>query len=86
MSIVVRGLPVLVEVGDDSRPVAFWWQHRRHAIDEYICLWDDAYTSTAHWLVQVRGEPPVSLVNDRAASEWLVEWIESWPSMPHLSS
>jgi hypothetical protein len=29
-----------------------------------------------HWLVEVAGEEPVSLIYDRAAGEWVLEGIE----------
>lgn len=77
MSIVLRGLPVLVEAGEDSQPAAFWWQNRRHVIEDTICVWDDSCDSAAHWLVQADGGRPVSLIHDRAASEWLMEWIQA---------
>jgi hypothetical protein len=77
MSIILRGLPVLVEAGEDSRPVAFWWQNRRHVVDEVICVWDDNCDTTAHWLVLVQDVHPVSLIYDRSASQWLMEWTQA---------
>ncbi|NLT73893.1 MAG: hypothetical protein GXX94_06820 [Chloroflexi bacterium] len=81
MGIVVRGLPVLVETGGDSRPVAFWWLGHRYVIEDYVCLWDDGCDSTAHWLVQADGGRPVSLIYDRGPDAWLMEWIEEQPSI-----
>ncbi len=76
MGNVLRGLPVLVEAGEDSRPIAFWWRNRRYGISEYYSLWDDDSDSTAHWLVQTEAGRPVSLIYDRASSQWLMEWVD----------
>jgi hypothetical protein len=79
MSVVFRGLPVLVEAGEDNHPQAFWWQNRRCAIWEHVCHWDDSCGATAHWLVQIQDGQHVSLVYDRASSQWMMECIGVWP-------
>jgi hypothetical protein len=78
VSIVVKGLPVLVETGDHDEPLAFWWQNRRRAVFDRVCHWEDVCLPTAHWLVQLEDGQHVSLLYDRDAGDWLVECIDSW--------
>ena len=80
MLFTLRGLPILVEPGEQSQPAAFWWLRRRYVIQEYIGYWDDNRSSTAHWLVKTDDWQQVSLIYDRAESQWLVERIDTWPN------
>ena len=73
LSLIVRGLPVLVEAEDQGQPVAYWWQGQRHAVDDIVCLWDDRCYCTVHWLVQSTDGRRVTLVYDRAANQWIIE-------------
>jgi len=76
MSLIVRGLPVLVEAEEQGQPVAYWWQGRWRAIEDVVCLWDDRCYCTAHWLVQSTDGHRATLIFDRAASQWVLEPID----------
>ena len=76
MTIVLAGLPVIVEMFDSGRPTAFWWNNRRHAIVEYVCHWDDLCSVSEHWLVVSEAELPVSLIYDHERVEWFLEWVD----------
>jgi hypothetical protein len=74
MTQVVTGLPVIVEISTERRPIAFWWRNRRHAVTEQVCHWDDPCCISAHWLVRSEGGQRVTLIYDRAENRWFIDW------------